>query len=126
MPVENVYPLPELLSMIRGFDFGRQRRISFEYILFDGLNDTPRHISELSRILNGMKCRINLIRFHAIPDTTLRPAPRERLEWFRDELTERGFTTTIRASRGEDIFAACGMLSTKELVKAADGDGEEL
>jgi len=117
MPVEAAYPLPELVAMIRGFDFGRQRRISFEYILFEGLNDSPRHVAELARLLNGLSCRINLIRFHAIPGVELRPAPRERLEWFRDELGRKGFTATIRASRGEDIQAACGLLSTKSLAE---------
>ncbi|MEI6875280.1 MAG: 23S rRNA (adenine(2503)-C(2))-methyltransferase RlmN [Spirochaetota bacterium] len=117
MPIENVYPLPDLVALIRGFDFGRQRRISFEYILFEGLNDSPRHLAELGRLLHGIDCRINLIRFHEIPGTALKPASRERLEDFRDELTLKGFTATIRASRGEDIFAACGMLSTKELVE---------
>jgi len=118
MPVENVYPLPDLIAMIRGFDFGRQRRISFEYILFEGLNDSQRHVNEIARILNGMSCRINLIRFHAIPGTALKTATPGRLEWFRDELERKGFTTTIRASRGEDILAACGLLSTRELVGA--------
>lgn len=117
MPVETAYELPELIAMIRGFDFGRQRRISFEYILFEGLNDSPRHINEIARLLNGVNCRFNLIAFHAIPDSPLRPASRQRLEWFRDELGRKGFTATIRASRGEDILAACGLLSTKELTR---------
>jgi 23S rRNA (adenine2503-C2)-methyltransferase len=117
MPVENVYPLPELIAMIRGFDFGRQRRISFEYILFEGMNDSPRHVAELARLLNGMSCRINLIKFHTIPGSALRPASRERLEWFRGELEGKGFIATIRTSRGEDIQAACGLLSTMELAK---------
>ncbi len=117
MPVESAYELPELVAMIRGFDFGRQRRISFEYILFEGLNDSTRHVNEIARLLNGVNCRFNLIAFHAIPDSPLKPAPRSRLEWFRDELNRKGFTATIRASRGEDILAACGLLSTKELSK---------
>ncbi len=115
MPVETAYELTELVAMIRGFDFGRQRRISFEYILFEGLNDSPRHVNEIARLLNGVNCRFNLIAFHAIPDSPLKPASRQRLEWFRDELNRKGFTATIRASRGEDILAACGLLSTKEL-----------
>ncbi len=115
MPVEAAYALPELIGMIRSFDFGRQRRISFEYILFEGLNDSSRHINEIARLLNGVNCRFNLIAFHAIPDVPFRPASRQRLEWFRDELGRKGFTATIRASRGEDILAACGLLSTREL-----------
>jgi 23S rRNA (adenine2503-C2)-methyltransferase len=120
MPVENIYPLPELMKVIRNFDFGRQRRISFEYILFDGVNDTAAHIRELSKLLNGLRCRINLIRYHSIPGSSLKPSPLSQAVWFRDQLTAKGFTATIRASRGEDIFAACGLLSTKELVKTPD------
>jgi 23S rRNA (adenine2503-C2)-methyltransferase len=119
MPVENVYPLPELVDAIRSFDFGGQRRVSFEYILFEGVNDTPRHVAELARLLGGLRCRINLIRYHVIPGSALRPASAERLAWFRDELARKGFTATIRASRGEDIQAACGLLSTKALMKPA-------
>jgi 23S rRNA (adenine2503-C2)-methyltransferase len=85
--------------------------------MFKDLNDTPRHIKELIKILNGIRCRINLIRFHPIPDTPLDTSENERIHAFRDELNSKGLVTTIRASRGEDIYAACGLLSTKELVK---------
>jgi len=123
MPVESAYELPELIGAVRAFDFGRQRRISFEYILFEGLNDTSRHVNEIARLLGGVNCRFNLIAFHAIPDSPLKPASRTRLEWFRDELNRKGFTATIRASRGEDILAACGLLSTRELSrKVGDTD----
>lgn len=88
---------------------------SFEYIMFDGLNDTPRHVKELVKLLNGINCRINLIRFHPIPDSPLRTSPDERIIQFRDSLTAKGIFTTIRASRGQDIQAACGLLSTKAL-----------
>jgi len=117
MPVEHVYPLSKVLDEIRSFDFGRQRRVSFEYIMFKGLNDTARHAKELSRILNGIKCRINLIRFHPIPDTPLEGSGRQTIEDFQQMLNNKGITTTIRQSRGQDIYAACGLLSTKELVK---------
>lgn len=116
MPIQNVYPLSEVLDTIRSFDFSRQRRISFEYIMFKGLNDTPRHVKELARVLNGIRCRINLLRFHPIPGTPLQSSENITIEWFRDELKSKGFMTTIRQSRGQDIEAACGMLSTKELL----------
>lgn len=116
MPVENVYPLHEVLEVIRSFDFGLQRRISFEYIMFRGLNDTQRHVKELARILNKIRCRINLIRFHPIPDTPLQPSDDETIFRFQQALKEKGIMTTLRASRGQDIYAACGLLSTKELV----------
>ncbi|MCK4992737.1 MAG: radical SAM protein, partial [Bacteroidales bacterium] len=115
MPIQQVYPLKEVLNEIRSWDFGRQRRISFEYILFKGFNDSPSHVNELSRILHGIRCRINLIRFHPIPDTPLESPDESTIEYFRDLLNAKGITTTIRASRGQDIWAACGLLSTKKL-----------
>lgn len=114
MPVQKAHPIKKVLEVIRGFDLGRQRRISFEYILFEGLNDTPEHVRELARILNGIRCRINLIRFHAIPDSEYRSPDTKAMEAFRDRLNAKGITATIRASRGEDIGAACGLLSTLE------------
>jgi len=120
MPIENVYPISEVLKEIKSFDFGKQRRVSFEYIMFKGLNDTPRHIKELVKILNGIRCRVNLIRFHPIPGTPLVGSDYETMLKFRDALTKKGVTCTIRGSRGEDIFAACGLLSTKELSKNSE------
>jgi len=117
MPVQQVYSLHEVLEEIRSWDFGRQRRVSFEYILFKGFNDTPAHVKELSRILHGIRCRINLIRFHPIPDTPLESPDEAAIQNFKDLLNAKGITTTIRASRGQDIWAACGLLSTKKLVQ---------
>jgi 23S rRNA (adenine2503-C2)-methyltransferase len=120
MPIQNVYPISQVLSEIKRFNFGLQRRVSFEYIMFKNLNDTPTHVKELARILNGIKCRINLIRFHPIPNTPLLSSDDETIEKFRDALNAKGITTTIRASRGQDIFAACGLLSTKQMVKSTE------
>ncbi|NCC72837.1 MAG: 23S rRNA (adenine(2503)-C(2))-methyltransferase RlmN [Sphingobacteriia bacterium] len=117
MPIQNVYPLSEVLDLLRSFDPGKQRRISFEYIMFSNFNDTPRHVNELARILNGIRCRINLIRFHPIPGTPLAGSPDDVIEKFMVALNNKGIRTTIRASRGQDIYAACGLLSTKELVR---------
>ena len=116
MPVQQVYPLKEVLDEIRSWDFGRQRRVSFEYILFKDFNDSAAHVNELSRILHGIRCRINLIRFHPIPDTPLESPDEETISLFKDRLNAKGITTTIRASRGQDIWAACGLLSTKKLA----------
>jgi len=116
MPVQQVYPLHEVLKEIRSWDFGRQRRVSFEYILFKDFNDSAAHVNELSRILHGIRCRINLIRFHPIPDTPLESPDEETINAFKEKLTTKGITTTIRASRGQDIWAACGLLSTKKLA----------
>jgi 23S rRNA (adenine2503-C2)-methyltransferase len=116
MPVQVAYPLAEVVREIKSWDFGRQRRISFEYIVFKGFNDSARHVSELCKILNGIKCRINLIRFHPIPGTPLEATDESTLQKFKDMLNEKGILTTIRASRGQDIYAACGLLSTKEIL----------
>ena len=116
MPVQQVYPLKEVLKEIKSWDFGRQRRVSFEYILFKDFNDSVSHVNELSRILHGIRCRINLIRFHPIPDTPLESPDEETIQAFKEKLTAKGITTTIRASRGQDIWAACGLLSTKKLA----------
>ncbi len=115
MPVQNNNPIEEVLNVIRKFDIGGQRRISFEYIVFKGLNDTPRHIKQLARILNGIRCRINLIRFHPIPGSDYRSPDDNSMHAFMDALNKKGIRTTLRASRGQDIEAACGLLSTKEL-----------
>lgn len=116
MPVQIAYPLDQVIGEIRKWDFGGQRRVSFEYIVFGGLNDTPRHVKELSRLLNGIKCRINLIRFHPVPGTPLRGTDEATLQEFKDALNSKGILTTIRESRGLDIDAACGLLSTKALL----------
>lgn len=122
MPIENVYPIAEVIETLRSFDMGKQRRISFEYIMFRGINDSPRHVKEIARLLSGMRSRINLIRFHPIPDTPLESSDEEVIQEFRESLVKKGIRTTVRASRGQDIFAACGLLSTRELVKMQSPD----
>lgn len=113
MPVQRAYPLTEVLDMIRQYDWAHQRRFSVEYIMWGGLNDDNRHADALAKLLRGIHCRVNLIRFHAIPDTDLKSSQEERMVAFRDRLNQLGITATIRASRGEDIMAACGMLAGK-------------
>lgn len=117
MPVEKADPLSDVLSLLRQYDFSGQRRISFEYIVFKGLNDSLEHAKELVHILSGLQCRVNLIRFHAIPGVDLQPSERQVMEKFRDYLSAHRVMCTIRASRGEDILAACGMLSTSKNKK---------
>ena len=114
MPIQQIYPVKDLLSLVKEYDFTGQRRISFEYIMFAGMNDTSRHVNELARILNGIKCRINLIRFHQIPFTSLKGSDDHTIKLFMEKLNKKGIITTVRASRGQDINAACGLLSTKE------------
>lgn len=117
MPAQKTQPLRSVLDQIRSFDFGLQRRVSFEYIMFKGINDTPEHAEEVFRILKGIYCRINLICFHPIPDVDLEGSDSNTIKIFQDILNRRGIITTLRVSRGLDILAACGMLSTKELLK---------
>lgn len=118
MPIERVNHLSDVITLIKQYDWTHQRRVSFEYICWSGVNDTPKHANELLRLLRGLDCRINLIRFHASPAPIANnqspivnhSSNEQQMEWLRDYLTERGITTTIRRSRGEDILAACGML----------------
>jgi 23S rRNA (adenine2503-C2)-methyltransferase len=117
MPVQKAYPLKDVLALLRSSGPEGQRRVSFEYIMFGGLNDTLRHARELIRLLNGIRCRVNLIRFHPIPDTSLRSSTEEAMLAFEERLKAAGVMTTIRKSRGQDILAACGLLSTKALVE---------
>ena len=112
IPAEKAFSMTEMLEVLRRYDFSHQRRLSFEYTMFDGVNDSIDDARQLVKTLNGLSCRVNLIRFHAIPDSPLRPVSEEKMTEFRDWLTAHGVFATIRASRGEDIWAACGMLST--------------
>ena len=114
MPIEKAWPIREVVEILRRYDFTHQRRVSFEYIVMSGLNDSPRHIRELCRLLDGIKCRINLIRFHKIPGSPYFSPDDRAMIAFRDALTAKGIHTTIRTSRGADIQAACGLLSTAQ------------
>lgn len=117
MPVQKAWPVQEAIEMIREYDFSGQRRVSFEYTMFAGLNDDKRHADALIRLLRGLECRVNLIRFHKIPDAPFDTTPQIIMERFRDRLSNHGITCTIRASRGEDILAACGMLAGEHRSK---------
>ena len=112
MPAEQAMPIADVVGLLRQYDFTHQRRCSFEYICFGGLNDTTTHAREIIKLVEGLECRVNLIRFHPIPGVDLPGADEKRMEALRDYLTAHGVFTTIRASRGQDIFAACGLLST--------------
>jgi len=122
MPAERLFSMTEMLELLRHYDWSGQRRLSFEYILFSGINDTPADARRLVRALDGLPCRVNLIRFHRIPDTDLDGVDSDGMTRFRDYLTQHGVFTTIRASRGEDVMAACGMLSTAKNGSLPTGD----
>ncbi|SMO66082.1 23S rRNA m(2)A-2503 methyltransferase [Saccharicrinis carchari] len=117
MPIENVYPIELIIDILKEYDFGRQRRISFEYIMFEGVNDTAEHAKALVRLVSGLRSRVNLIKFHPIPDTPLKGSSQQTMEAFKDVLEKKGVIATIRKSRGEDIYAACGLLSTRNMVQ---------
>ena len=110
MPAERLMSITDVVALLKQYDWSHQRRVSFEYICWAGSNDTPQHAKELLRLLKGLNCRINLIRFHAGVDRAFPSSNEKTMEWLRDYLTDNGITTTIRKSRGEDILAACGML----------------
>ena len=112
MPAEHGFGIREIVALLREYDFTHQRRLSFEYTMFRGVNDTPAHAKELLRLLGGLECRMNLIRFHPVPGVDLEGTSEDDMVRFRDYLTAHGLFSTIRASRGQDIFAACGLLST--------------
>lgn len=129
MPAERAMSIREVCDLLRGYDFcrkrpvdagaPRQRRLSFEYIVFRGVNDSIAHARALVELLQGLDCRINLIRFHDIPSSPLCGVDDAAMVRLRDYLTGQGIFTTIRASRGQDIFAACGLLSTKKQEEEA-------
>jgi 23S rRNA (adenine2503-C2)-methyltransferase len=114
MPIERAYPIEKIVEIIHRYPVEPQRRISFEYIVMSGLNDSPRHIAGLTKLIGGLSCRLNLIKFHKVPGSPFFSPPQAAMERFRDALTKKGIRTTIRASRGEDIEAACGLLSTQK------------
>ncbi|ATV54253.1 23S rRNA (adenine(2503)-C(2))-methyltransferase RlmN [Prevotella intermedia] len=118
MPGERGMSIADIVELLCNYDFSHQRRLSFEYIVFKGVNDSERHAKEIIKLLKGLDCRINLIRFHTIPNVPLHGVDDKKMEEFRNYLTQHGVFTTIRASRGQDIFAACGLLSTAK--KKAD------
>ena len=119
MPAEKGMSITNIVDLLHNYDFSHHRRLSFEYIVFGGVNDSMTHAKEIVRLLQGLDCRINLIRFHQIPGVDLHGADEKKMESFRDYLTNHGLFTTIRASRGQDIFAACGLLSTAKKIEEA-------
>ncbi|MCC8176841.1 MAG: 23S rRNA (adenine(2503)-C(2))-methyltransferase RlmN [Bacteroidales bacterium] len=139
MPVERAFHTSQVLDTLRLGDFAHQRRLSIEYILWGGLNDDLRHADALARLLRGLPARVNLIPYHELPNASapqtgstpsdfsrnqstsvdslakpLKASPRATMEAFRDRLNSHGITATIRASRGQDIDAACGLLAGKQ------------
>jgi 23S rRNA (adenine2503-C2)-methyltransferase len=114
MPIERVCHIKDVMELLGQYDFAHQRRLSVEYIMWQWFNDDIRHAELLRELLPNEHVRVNLIRYHMIPEVAkLRTSSDERMTYFRDYLNAHGVTCTIRRSRGEDIMAACGMLAGK-------------
>ena len=120
MPAERAYPIRNVMQLLQGYDFSHQRRLSLEYIMWRNLNDDIAHANLLVSLIGNLECRVNLIRFHAIPGVELVPSSEEKMIIFRNYLNSKGIISTIRASRGEDIMAACGMLAGKGKANASE------
>jgi ribosomal RNA large subunit methyltransferase N len=116
MPAERGMSIESIVELLSNYDFSHQRRLSFEYIVFKGVNDSEEHAKAIVKLVRGIECRVNLIRFHPIPNIPLHGVDDHKMEQFRNYLTQHGVFTTIRASRGQDIFAACGLLSTAKKI----------
>jgi 23S rRNA (adenine2503-C2)-methyltransferase len=111
MPVNDRYPLPDVLAeCVRYFGL-RRRKVFVEYVMLDGVNDQPEHARELATLLRGKPAKLNLIPFNPFPGTQYRRSPLAVIEQFRDELVKRDLIATIRKTRGDDIDAACGQLA---------------
>lgn len=113
MPIEKAYPIEKTIRILKHFDWTKQRHLTFEYIVFDSLNNEPKHVNVLAKLLNGLSCRINLIPFNTMPNTIYKGVTIEQMSNFKNLLNKKGILTTIRVSKGQDIMAACGLLSTK-------------
>jgi len=115
MPVNKRYPLAELLSACRRFPLEPRRRITFEYVLLQGVNDSAADAERLAKLLRGIKCKVNLIPFNPFPGSEFKRPADEAVRRFQKTLLDRHYTAPVRESRGRDISAACGQLREKEL-----------
>ena len=111
IPAEKAYPVQQVFSILRKYDWSHQRKLSVEYTMFNDLNDTEACAKQLHGLIHGMNCHVNLIPYHTIPEVGLTPTPMSKIEVFQNWLTKKGLSVTVRRSRGQDIEAACGMLS---------------
>jgi 23S rRNA (adenine2503-C2)-methyltransferase len=115
MPVNRKWNIAALLDACRGFPLAERRRITFEYVLIDGVNDSEEDARRLVRLLGNLRHKVNLIPLNADPSIELKPSAPERVEAFARTLADRYVTASVRRPRGEDIAAACGMLAAREV-----------
>jgi 23S rRNA (adenine2503-C2)-methyltransferase len=112
VPLNQKYPLKELLAACeRYLPFAPRDFLTFEYCMLDGVNDSDAQAKELIRLLNGIKCKVNLIPFNPFPDSGLKRSPPQRIQAFAHILLNAGMVATVRKTRGDDIAAACGQLA---------------
>ncbi|MGI6199727.1 MAG: 23S rRNA (adenine(2503)-C(2))-methyltransferase RlmN [Christensenellales bacterium] len=119
MPVAKAFPLEEVIAACRDYVKTTGRRMIFEYILIDGVNDTLAHADQLAGLVRGMICHVNLIPINAVPGKDLRPTPPARVEAFRQRLEGRRVSVTVRRKLGADIDGACGQLRRRHLAEKA-------
>lgn len=121
MPINTRYPLEQLLGTCRSLPTKPRNRITFAYTMLRGVNDSPADAERLTKLLQGIRAKVNLIPFNAFPGAAFAPSPRQRMQQFRQVLLDKGVHATIRESRGQDIQAACGQLATTVTNGLASG-----
>jgi 23S rRNA (adenine2503-C2)-methyltransferase len=111
MPINRRYPLADLMRMCRSLPIPQRRRITFEYVMLDDVNDSLDDATRLIALLHGIRSKVNLIPFNPFPASAFKPSPAARIDTFRDRLLASGIAASVRRSRGQDIAAACGQLA---------------
>jgi 23S rRNA (adenine2503-C2)-methyltransferase len=115
MPINRRYPLAELLGAVKEYTEQTHRRVSFEYVLLQGQNDTPELAAELAELISGQLCHVNLIPWNPVPGTPLQRSHRRRVNAFQQVLLDHGIACTVRVERGVEIAAACGQLAAQPI-----------
>lgn len=113
MPINKVYDLERLFGAIKKIPLKAHRRITYEYLLIDGLNDNMEDVIALADLLNSKESKINLIPFNEYPGSKYKRPSEQKIMWFLDQVIKKGFTCTIRTTKGSDILAACGQLKSE-------------
>jgi len=117
MKINNAYPIEEVIDSAKYYVAQTNRRITFEYILLEHVNDALEHADELSNLLRGINCHVNLIRYNSVAEFFYKGSREDRAQAFNDRLTKRGINSTLRKEQGSDIDAACGQLRSKKQKK---------
>jgi 23S rRNA (adenine2503-C2)-methyltransferase len=114
-PINRKYPLSELMEACRSYPLGKRERLTFEYVMLDGVNDSDRDARELVRLLSGIAAKVNLIPHNPAPELPYSSSSMERITAFQEVLTQSGLPSFIRKPRGQDISAACGQLAARHV-----------